>query len=360
MRGQENNILLFTSEYPPHIGGVARYYRDMVAAWNQTHEQGIAVLATTLKPHWLFDIVRLWRAVRRQGSTTVLAGQLLPVGTVTWLVGTCLRFDYVVFVHGMDLPYALKSARKRWLAQRILRNATHIIAVNSYVRTMLADAIAGIEQKIAVVNPGVSENLQNADFGLQHELKKRFGLEHKTVLLQVGRLVERKGVDTVLEALPTAVERCPDLVYVVVGNGPEKDKLQAMSKPLQKEGSVLFIDNATDEEVNAWYDVCDIFIMPSRHIGNDFEGFGIVYLEANAHGKPVIAGDSGGVRDAVVDGVNGLLVDPEDTDTIAQAIVKLCRNQELRKALGEQGRERVKEFAWERQVQKLHTMLGSV
>jgi len=110
----------------------------------------------------------------------------------------------------------------------------------------------------------------------------------------------------------------------------------------------IFLGKITDEEKWAWMDLCDIFIMPSRNIDDDFEGFGIVYLEANLSGKPVIAGDTGGVRDAVQNGVSGLLVDPENVDEIANAIIKLSKDKELIKKLGEQGRERaIREFNWE-------------
>ncbi|MBU4015184.1 glycosyltransferase family 4 protein [Patescibacteria group bacterium] len=110
-----------------------------------------------------------------------------------------------------------------------------------------------------------------------------------------------------------------------------------------------------DESRNAWYKICDIFIMPARNIKGDFEGFGIVYLEANLAGKPVIAGNSGGARDAVENGVNGLLVNPEDINEISNAIIKLAQDENLRKKLGEQGRERsIREFSWEKQAEKIY------
>jgi phosphatidylinositol alpha-1,6-mannosyltransferase len=354
---RNNTILLFTSEYPPHIGGVASYYRDLVAAWNTQGESTITVVQATLKPHWIFDGFRLWRAVRTHRPQLVLAGQLLPVGTVTWLLSKILRYEYGVFVHGMDLPYALAKPRKRAIVRRVIGTASTVIAANSYVQTLLVKDNPATAKKITVINPGVTAQVTGNKLQVT-KLKEKYHLNGKTVLLQVGRLVKRKGVDMVLAALPRAVEQCDDLVYCVIGNGPQKAKLQVTSKTLQEEGRVLLIDDATNEEVQAWYELCDIFIMPARQIGGDFEGFGIVYLEANAHGKPVIAGDSGGVRDAVIDGVNGLLVNPESVEEITAAMVKLCNDEKLRKKLGEQGRERVKEFSWERQVGKLREVLN--
>jgi len=121
---------------------------------------------------------------------------------------------------------------------------------------------------------------------------------------------------------------------------------------------IIIIINADDLEKNNWLNLCDIFIMPSKNINGDFEGFGIVYLEANMAGKPVIASQSGGVGDAVVNGVNGLLVDQENIDKIADAIIKLVEDENLRKKLGESGRNRaLKDFNWQRQAKKIFNIL---
>lgn len=114
-----------------------------------------------------------------------------------------------------------------------------------------------------------------------------------------------------------------------------------------------------DEEKNLWHSLCDIFVMPARNIAGDFEGFGIVYLEANLAGKPVIAGRSGGVSDAVIDGLNGLLVDPENVNDLSKKIIRLALDHELRQKLGEQGRERaLREFNWQKQTEKIYNIIG--
>ena len=129
---------------------------------------------------------------------------------------------------------------------------------------------------------------------------------------------------------------------------------------IKDKNKIILINKASDQELTALYELCDIFIMPSRDMDGDFEGFGIVYLEANLRDKPVIAGDSGGVRDAVEDGVNGLLVDPNSADEISKAIVRLCKDNELRLELGRQGKERaMRDFSWEKQTEKLKQILNN-
>jgi phosphatidylinositol alpha-1,6-mannosyltransferase len=187
-------------------------------------------------------------------------------------------------------------------------------------------------------------------------------LQNKLVLLSLGRLTKRKGVDMVIKAMNEISAGAENLVYVIAGAGPEADDLKKIAAALPEEikNNIIFLGQISDDDKWAWLELCDIFIMPSRDIAGDYEGFGIVYLEANLAGKPVIAGDSGGVRDAVINNINGLLVNPENTQEIAAAVIKLAADTELRKALGEQGKRRaVENFNAKKQVQKLVNWLIS-
>jgi phosphatidylinositol alpha-1,6-mannosyltransferase len=165
------------------------------------------------------------------------------------------------------------------------------------------------------------------------------------ILLTVGRLVERKGQDMVIRALPKIISHIPNLKYRIVGEGPYRTRLEQLAKELGVDTYVEFIGAVEDTELIREYKSCDLFIMPSRESPNDAEGFGIVYLEANACGKPVIGGRSGGVPEAVLDNQTGLLTNPTDVEEIANSVVRLLNDPLLAKRLGEQGKERVlKEF----------------
>jgi len=170
-------------------------------------------------------------------------------------------------------------------------------------------------------------------------------------------------MDQVIKSMPKLISLAPNLVYVIGGAGPDEEYLKqlANSFPQQIKSRIIFLGKTTEEEKWTWFNLCNTFIMPSRNIEGDFEGFGIVYLEANLAGKPVIAGDSGGVRDAVIDGVNGILVNPENLEDIIEAIVTLVKNKEVSQKLGEQGRERViKEFSWENKIEEVKKIVFSV
>jgi phosphatidylinositol alpha-1,6-mannosyltransferase len=179
------------------------------------------------------------------------------------------------------------------------------------------------------------------------------------VILTVGRLVERKGHEFVLKALPLIAERYPQLKYLIIGKGPMEKKLRNIVERKKLSDVVEFhgeVDNIAD-----FYGNCDVFIMPSRFIEKkgDVEGFGLVFLEANFFGKPVIAGNSGGISDAVIDGETGILVNPENPKEIADAVLKLFDDPKLARKLGEQGRKRVlEEFTWDRAAEIIERTMG--
>jgi len=170
----------------------------------------------------------------------------------------------------------------------------------------------------------------------------RHHLQEKNVVLTIARLVERKGIDVVIKAMPMVLEAIPNVVYLVIGLGPYKGKLERLARDLGLEGRVIFVGHVSDEELPLYYCACDVFVLVSRTLTDkgEMEGFGIVYLEAGACGKPVVAGRGGGVEEAVEDGVTGLLVDPLDVGEIAEAIVRILKDKELAKRLGENGRKK--------------------
>lgn len=367
-------VLLFTLEYPPFKGGVANVYENIVEHWpsyakasdgkpdsilvlNNNEDKLVNNNLPFLK--WLPSISQLWKAVKKNKIGHILVGHILPLGTSAYILSKFTRVQYSVILHGMDLTFSFKKKRKKILAKKILAKAKNIICMNNYVAEIARETVGKKNyNKIKVVNPGIDNKFLTKEYESRGDLIKKYNLENKIVLFSVGRLVKRKGFDKVLECLPSVLTDVPDLVYVIAGAGPDEEYLKSISSNLNQD-SAIFLGKITDEEKWAWLNLCDIFIMPSRNIDGDFEGFGIVFLEANLAGKPVIAGDSGGVSDAIENAINGLLVDPEDINDIAYAIIKLAKDENLRKKLGERGRERaINEFNWGRQVNKIYNIIN--
>jgi len=353
-------VLLFTLEYPPFRGGIANYYGNLVKHWPKKdnifvlHNNENKLIKKWFFPKWLPAIFQLFLNIKKNNINHILVGHILPLGTVTYILSKFIKIKYSVILHGMDFTFALKNERKKYITKKILNNAENVICGNSYTAGLVKEFLGEDSvEKVKVVNPGISNNVSHSTHHIT-EIRKKNNLENKFILLSVGRLVKRKGFDKVIENLPKVLKKVPNLVYIIIGNGPEIENWKLKIENLGLKNNVLLLSDVGDEERNTWYNASNIFIMPSRNINEDFEGFGIVYLEANLRGLPVIAGDSGGVRDAVVDNLNGLLVNPESKDEIANAIIKLALDKNLAKRLGKQGKERaIKEFSWEKQIKKI-------
>ena len=373
-------ILLFTLEYPPQIGGVGNYYYNLVKFWSQADDVFVLDNSDDKLINKSFPVLKWYPAFRKLQEEIkknkidyVLVGNILPLGTATWLLAKILKFKYGVILHGTDIVYAKKSWRKKLLAKIILKNASHVICNSEFTRNVVIGLSDSFKDKAIVAYPGISNEIADSRRQIT-ELKNNYNLENKIVLFSVGRLIKRKGVDKVVEAMPEILREVPNLVYFVAGSGSDEKYLNSLAEKNNlfchceeysrlgiagNSDAMVFLGKITDEEKWAWLEVCDIFIQPTREEAGNLDGFGIVYLEANLAGKPVIAGNTGGVSEAVIDNSTGLLVDPENIQEIKNAVIKLAGDQELRKKLGEQGRERVqKDFQWKNQIEKIYNFIN--
>jgi phosphatidylinositol alpha-1,6-mannosyltransferase len=235
----------------------------------------------------------------------------------------------------------------------------HVIIVNSEHTLQEYRLFGGKNSRVLKIAPGVDARRFIPSIDCRNIIDK-YDLGGKRVLLTVSRLVKRKGHDLVFKALPIIAEQIPQVTYLIVGSGSQEAHLRTLATELGVADRVVFSGYAPEGDLPSYYNACDVFVMPSRQIeGREgIEGFGIVYLEANACGKPVIGGNSGGVAEAVQDGVTGFLVDPLDHHAFASAVTKLLCDHDLARRLGMQGRERVeREFAWEKQASRLRNAL---
>jgi len=240
---------------------------------------------------------------------------------------------------------------------QILKKAKKIICANSYVAALVKEWQPELAEKIIVINPGIDDTSFNRLENTTLLLQEKYQTKDKITLLSLGRLVKRKGVDMVIRALATLDEPTKNKIsYIVAGAGEADYYLKSLA--VSEGVPVIFTGEVSDLEKWSFLDLCDIFVMPAREVDGDFEGFGIVYLEANLYGKPVIAGRSGGVSDAVINQKTGLLVNPESISEIAAAIKYLVDNPQDRLKFGQFGRERVtQDFLWTSQIKKLYNNL---
>ncbi|MCK4540359.1 glycosyltransferase family 4 protein [Candidatus Parcubacteria bacterium] len=354
--------LLFTIEYPPFKGGVSNYYGNLVKYWPEknnitvlNNNSGI-LLSGKIWPKWLLAFWQFVKINKQEKFNHVIVGQLLPLGIILYIYSIFNKISYSVIIHGMDMNYALRRSRKRIISFKILKKARHIFCANSYTAELVKDFISQENHsKVKVVNPGVDINI-NFDKYQNEKVLKKYNLQDKIVLFTISRLVKRKGQDRVIEALKKIYMVNSNIHYFIAGIGEDEKYLEKIAGICP---NIHFLGLLGDDEKWQWLKSSDIFIMPARDIKGDFEGFGIVYLEAALASLPVIGGNVGGVSDAIVDGETGLLIDPQNVDDIAGAILKLAQDEELRKKMGAQGRKRaIRDFEWSKQIKKIYEYIN--
>ena len=269
------------------------------------------------------------------------------------------RMPYVTYVHGEDLPEPGRLLKKDRLRLPLLGRADLILTNSEFSRQRL-EALGCGAGKTEVIPAGVATESFTPGDGA--EIRRELGIgADDPVLLTVGRLDFRKGHDSVIAALPPLLKEFPALRYVIVGEGPERGKLAALARDKGVAERVLFAGFQPDERLPAYYRACDVFVMHNRTLPNDVEGFGLVFLEANACGKPVVGGRSGGAAEAIVHGATGFLVEPDDVQALVQTLRKLLGDSALRREMGLAGRRRaVEDFSHPGQAAKMWRLIAEM
>jgi phosphatidyl-myo-inositol dimannoside synthase len=272
---------------------------------------------------------------------------LATLWSTFWLAPTAKAcgLPVVFYTHGEDVCGVTPSRLDGDRPQRALRDAAAVVAVSRFTRGVVVSR--GVEPaRVHLVTNGVDAG-RFSPGPKDAALIARYGLEGKRVLMTLARLDERKGQDRMLQALPAILRELPDTVYVIAGAGDMRERLQRIAAETNVSDHVVFTGRVKDEEVAAHYRLCDVYAMPNRTSeSGDTEGFGLVFLEAGASGRPVIGGNAGGVPDAIDDGETGFLVDGNSTDQIARAAVRLLGDPELCRRMGEAGVRRAASSSW--------------
>ena len=246
---------------------------------------------------------------RRPDLIVVGHAGLVPLA---WLAKRALGIPYIVWVHGVEV------GRLRSRAQVAgLRHADRLVAVSRQTSRELITFDSSVAGRTLVLSSAVRDRFRP---GGGADVRRQLGLGREPILLTVARYDpgERyKGYDLVVRALPAVLRRRSDVRYVLVGQGGDLPRVRTLARELGVDHAVVCAGAVTDDALPAWYNACDLFVMPSRG-----EGLGIVFIEALACGKPVIAGDRDGARDALLDGRLGRLVDPDDAGRLADAILE--------------------------------------
>lgn len=344
---QASRILLITRNFPPLMGGMERLNWHLAAELGRFAEvrviaprgarmqapPQVEVSEVPLRPLWLFLLAALWQTLIRVlvfHPHVVLAGSGLTA-PLAWIGARLSGAKAAAYVHGLDLAVRHPLYRALWLPA--IRRLDRVIA-NSRATAELARTIGVKESQLAIVHPGVEPPAFSPEErrAMREDFRRRYGLGERPVLLSVGRLTARKGlIPFIREVLPQVVAQCPEVCIVIVGDVP-KDALAAAPEPPEVimeaarqagvEQNVRWIGPLFGKPLSAAYLAADVHVFPVRTLPDDPEGFGMVAIEAAAHGLPTVAYATGGVVDAVGDGISGRLVPPGNPQAFAQAILE--------------------------------------
>lgn len=302
-------------------------------------------------------MIRSLRAARSTRFDLAIAGHVLAA-PAAWFVARLQHIPYVLVAHAMEL----RAKRGHGLIRGLVCCADHIITNSAFTKDeciRLGARPEAIQQ--TALGFSVSDSEAHAPRAQGALCGRWKHLEGKQIILSVARLSERyKGHDILIHALPLVAAKVPEALCVIVGEGWLRPYYESLSHSLGVTDKVLFTGAIIDEELRAFYEVCDVFALCSRErlIDGGAEGFGIVFIEANSYGKPVVGGRSGGIPDAVIDGVTGLLVSPTNELEIADALIRLLTDEGLAHRLGQQGRERAfNELRWEKVIGGIEEVL---
>ncbi|HEY5799716.1 MAG TPA: glycosyltransferase family 4 protein, partial [Burkholderiaceae bacterium] len=282
----------------------------------------------------------LWytaRLVRKHRINTICVGELVTGSWLALAMRTLFQCRMVIYVHGEEITTTTGGRLHGNRRAQYLHKADKVVAVSSFTCDALTTVMGMQPSNIELIHNGVDTD-RFTPGERAPDLIARHGLEGKRIILTVGRLVTRKGIDMTIRAMRRVLPEMPNVRYLIVGDGENREALERIVAEEGLEDVVTLVGKASDEDLVRYFRLCDLFVMPNRTLADgDTEGFGLVFREANACGKPVIGGRAGGVVEAVVDSQTGLLVDGSDIDQIATAIKTILGNPELAAKMSENG-----------------------
>ncbi|MER5865600.1 glycosyltransferase family 4 protein [Kitasatospora sp. NPDC002040] len=377
-----HKTLIVTNDFPPRPGGIQAFVHNMAvrqpagsivvyaSSWRDgtevakfDAEQPFPVIRDRTK--MMVPTPRVTRRaaeiLRAEGCDSVWFGAAAPLGLMAPALRRAGAGRLLGMTHGHEAAWA-QLPGSRQLLRRIGAGTDTLTYLGEYTRSRIAAAV-GPEAagRMVQLPPGVDEQTFRPDSG-GAEIRARLGLTDRPVVVCVSRLVPRKGQDTLITALPQILRDVPDAVLLIVGGGPYQGELEKLAETHGVSASVRFTGAVPWSELPAHYGAGDVFAMPcrTRRRGLDVEGLGIVYLEASATGLPVVAGDSGGAPDAVLEGETGYVVPGSSPAAVAERIVRLLHDPELRRTMGEAGRRWVeRSWRWDLLAGRLTALLAN-
>lgn len=367
--------LIITLEYPPQIGGIASYTYNL--AKNMPVED-VFVYAPKMEgdinfdkknswkilrgkpfsmfiwPRWVKMLWQIWNLIKKEKIQMIYVHHALPVGYIAYLLKRFKKIPYVIFFHGTDLELGVKNKKNK--LKKVCATADKIVVNSIFLKNKFQSAFEDLKKEISVVYPCPDDIfLQKTPEMELKKLKSQLALEGKKVIITVARMAEGKGYPHLIRLLPKILEKVPNLVWLILGDGPKKDEIIKAIQKNYLQNVTRFIGKIPYTELPKYYQLADLLVLLTHPDESSAEeAWGTAFVEAAASGLPVVAGRAGGVEEAVENMTTGLVVDVYQDQGIISAVSELLRNVDYAKQMGQAGKERViREFNWVEQLKKL-------
>jgi phosphatidylinositol alpha-1,6-mannosyltransferase len=370
--------LIVTNDFPPRTGGIESF----VLAMAQRMDPAEVVVHTARQPGDRqfdaglgFEVVRdrsrlmvptptitrrVAETARAHECDRVWFGAAAPLGLMAPALRSAGVERTVATAHGHEIWWATVSVTRPALRAIGERNDV-VTYLGEFCRSRIARALTpAARDRMRQLTPGVDDAVFRPGAGGE-SVRAEHGLGDRPVVVCVSRMVARKGQDVLVRAMPAIRARVPGAALLLVGDGPHRGAVEKLVRSLGLERDVVLTGRVPWQRTPAYYDAGDVFAMPTRTRlgGLEPEALGICYLEAAATGLPVVAGDSGGAPDAVLEGENGFVVDGRSVAQVADRVSTLLLDRELARRFGDRGRAWVAEkWLWDHQSSRLDELLA--
>ncbi len=356
----EPRVLFISRKFPPSVGGMERLSHDLITSMSKKLDCRVIAWGYSQKYLPFFLVVAFFRsalllATGRYDLVHVGDALLAPLGVI---LGKISGRPVAVNLHGLDMTYPNRFYQ--WMMRTFLPRLDLFICISRNTR----DIALGMKvppEKTSVIPCGirVDERKNNrSETEARRVLESLVGrkVNGMKIAVTVGRLVKRKGVrNFVGEVLPLIVREFPGILYLVVGKGEEEEEIRRTIAEKGMADHAVLLGKISADELEAVYGSSDVFVMPNIPVKNDVEGFGIVALEASLAGLAVVATNLEGISDAIVDGRNGILVDPGESERFAEAVIDILKDDRKRLELSDGGRRFTEtEYSWDRVSDMYH------
>lgn len=366
-------VLILSTEFPPGPGGIGahayqlaqhlarRGWRVHVAA-PQPYVSAADQIAFNVRQNFQMTTLEerdggRWWWLKRWQRINRLVAEMQPDVVVAsgsralWMAALLtLRFKAPWLAVGHGTEFLARSPLVRWLNRWAIRRATAVVAVSDYTAGLVRELAAPEPQRMRVIlNAADGERFHT---GLDTaDLRAQLGLGNCRVLLTVGNVSERKAQDVVIRALPDILRRFPDLVYLIAGLPTRRAEFEQLAQQLDVADHVRFLGMVEEGMLPRLYNLADLFVLVSRQAADgDVEGYGIVVQEAALCGLAAIVSKDCGLEEAIIDGVTGVAVPPDDPGATAAAILFLLGDETRRTQMGERAQEVAREATWEQRI----------